>query len=156
MPQIRLIGPNGEQMGVVTAQEGLKLAQENALDLVEVAPGVSPPVCRVMDYSKYKYEQQKKERQSHKHQKLFQTKEIKIKPKIEEHDYIVKLDHLKKFLSKGHRVKVTLTFRGREMAHQDLGKRVLERLTGDALASGTVEKPAVTEGRNVIMVFAPK
>ena len=156
MPQIRLIGPNGEQMGVVTPQEGLKVAQESGLDLVEVAPGVSPPVCRVMDYSKYKYEQKKKERQSHKHQKLFQTKEIKIKPKIGEHDYQVKLDHLKKFLTKGHRVKVTLTFRGREMAHQDLGKRVLERLTSDALSNGTVEKPAVTEGRNVIMIFAPK
>lgn len=156
MPQIRLIGPNGEQLGIVSPQEGLKIAQENGLDLVEVAGNVSPPVCRVMDYSKYKYEQQKKERQAHKHQKLFQTKEIKIKPNIEEHDYQVKLNHLKKFLTKGHRVKITLTFRGREMAHQDIGKRVLERLTNDALAAGTIEKPALSEGRNVIVVLAPK
>lgn len=123
---------------------------------MEVAPNVKPPVCRIMDYSKYKYEQEKKERQAHKHQKIFQTKEIKLKPKIEEHDYQVKLDHLKKFLNKGHRVKVTLTFRGREMAHQDIGRRVLDRLTNDGLTCGTIEKPAAREGRNVIMIFAPK
>jgi translation initiation factor IF-3 len=156
VPQIRLIGAGGEQLGIVTPQEGLRIAQESGLDLVEVAPTVSPPVCRVMDYSKYKYEQEKKERQAHKHQKIFQTKEIKIKPNIEEHDYQVKLAYLKKFLTKGHRVKVTLTYRGREMAHQEIGRRVLERLTNDALVCGIIEKPAVTEGRNVIMIFAPK
>lgn len=126
------------------------------MDLVEVASQAKPPVCRVMDFAKYKYEQAKKERQAKKKQRTFHVKEIKFKPKIEEHDYQVKLKALEKFLKRGDRTKVTMTFRGREMAHTELGKRILDRLIEDLKNIGEIDKAPVREGRNIIMVFMPK
>lgn len=141
---------------MVSVSEGLKLALENGMDLVEVAAQSKPPVCRVMDFSKYKYEQAKKEREAKKKQRAFHVKEIKFKPNIEEHDYMVKLKALEKFLKRGDRAKVTMTFRGREMAHIDLGRKVLDRLIEDLKLIGEIDKPPVQEGRNIIMVFMPK
>jgi translation initiation factor IF-3 len=123
---------------------------------VEVAPAAKPPVCRIMDYSKYKYEQEKKEKQAKKHQKKVHVKEIKLRPKIGEHDYQVKLRHIERFLTRGDKVKVTLAFRGREMAHQEIGRKVLDRFIKDASNFGQVEKGPVTEGRFVNTVFGPK
>ncbi len=141
---------------MVSVSEGLKLALENGMDLVEVAAQSKPPVCRVMDFSKYKYEQAKKEREAKKKQRAFHVKEIKFKPNIEEHDYMVKLKALEKFLKRGDRAKVTMTFRGREMAHIDLGRKVLDRLIEDLKLIGEIDKPPVQEGRNIVMVFMPK
>lgn len=155
-PEIRLIGPEGEQLGVMTPNKGLELAVQNGLDLVEVAPGTQPPVCKVMDFSKYKYDQEKKEREAKKHQKAVHLKEIRFKPHIEEHDYQTKLHHLIEFLKKGDKVKVVLIFRGREMSHQESGRRIIDRLIADSAAAGGVEKPPVLEGRMIIMVMAPK
>jgi translation initiation factor IF-3 len=124
--------------------------------LVEVAPDVKPSVCRIMDYSKYKYDQEKKEKLAKKHQKKVHLKEIKLRPKIEEHDYQVKLRSLERFLTRGDKVKVTLTFRGREMAHQELGRRVLDRFIKDSANTGQIEKGPVTQGRFVSLTFAPK
>ena len=154
--KIRLIGENGEQLGVTSVQEGLQRAEASGLDLVEVAPQALPPVCRVMDFSKYKYDQEKKEKLAKKHQKKTRLKVIKLRPKIEEHDYQVKLRHLERFLSRGDKVKVTLMFRGREMAHQELGRRVLDRFIKDVVSVGQVEKGPITEGRYINTVFAPK
>lgn len=141
---------------MVSVSEGLKLALENGMDLVEVAAQSKPPVCRVMDFSRYKYEQAKKERLAKKKQRAFHVKEIKFKPNIEEHDYMVKLKALEKFLKRGDRAKVTMTFRGREMAHIDLGRKVLDRLIEDLKLIGEIDKPPVQEGRNIVMVFMPK
>lgn len=151
-----MIGENGEQLGISTVEEGVRQAELSGLDLVEVAPQAKPPVCRIMDYSKYKYEQEKKEKLAKKHQKKIRIKEIKLRPKIEEHDYQVKLRSLERFLTRGDKVKVTLRFRGREMRHQELGRRVLERVIKDSSQIGQVEKPPVTEGRFVNMVLGPK
>ena len=151
-----MIGENGEQLGISTVEEGVRQAELSGLDLVEVAPQAKPPVCRIMDYSKYKYEQEKKEKLAKKHQKKIRIKEIKLRPKIEEHDYQVKLRSLERFLTRGDKVKVTLRFRGREMRHQELGRRVLERVIKDSAQIGQVEKPPVSEGRFVNMVLGPK
>ncbi len=129
---------------------------KHELDLVEVAPQVKPPVCRIMDFSKYKYEQEKRERESKKHQKHFQIKEIRVKPNIEEHDYGIKLKHLLEFLKEGDKVKVTLMFRGREMAHREIGRRVIDRFAADVQAAGVLEHGPVFEGRLITMVVAPK
>ncbi len=126
------------------------------MDLVEVAPEAKPSVCRIMDYSKYKYDQEKKEKLAKKHQKKVHLKEIKLRPKIEEHDYQVKLRSLERFLTRGDKVKVTLGFRGREMAHQELGRRILDRFIKDATNIGQVEKAPVTEGRFINLTFTPK
>ncbi|MCQ9207886.1 MAG: translation initiation factor IF-3 [Omnitrophica bacterium] len=154
--KIRLIGENGEQLGVVSSAEALQRAQASSLDLVEVAPQVKPPVCRIMDYSKYKYDQEKKRKLAKKHQKKMRLKEIKIRPKIEEHDYQVKRRNLERFLSRGDKVKVTLAFRGREMAHQELGRRILDRFVKDTANIGQVEKGPVTEGRFINLILGPK
>lgn len=151
-----VIGANGEQLGVMAPEQGLKLAQEAGLDLVEVAPQARPPVCRIMDFSKYKYEQEKKAKEAKKKQHAIHIKEIRIKPKIGDHDYQVKLGFIKKFLERGDKVKVTLLFRGREMSHPELGRKVLERLSGDIAQFGEIEKPPVREGRAIIMIVAPK
>ena len=137
-------------------QEGLQKAQESALDLVEVAPQVKPPVCRIMDYSKYKYDQEKKEKLAKKHQKKSKLKEIKLRPKIEEHDYQVKLKQLEKFLGRGDKVKITLAFRGREMAHQELGKKVVDRVIKDMAPFGVVEKGPISEGRFINLIVITK
>jgi len=154
--EVRLIGPNGEQMGIVPTQDAIQKAQESGLDLVEVASQASPPVCRIMDYSKYKYDQEKKERESRRHQKVVHLKEIKIKPNIEEHDYQVKIHHLRRFLERGDRAKVTMVFRGREMAHMDIGRKVLDRVMSDLSDAGEIEKLPAREGRSIIVNFIPR
>lgn len=151
-----VIAEDGTQLGVMSPEEGLKLAQQAGLDLVEVAPMARPPVCRIMDFSKYKYEQEKKEKEARKKQHAMHIKEIRLKPKIGDHDYLVKLGFIKKFLERKDKVKVTLVFRGREMAHPELGNRVLERLMADIAAFGQVEKPPLKEGRFVVTVIGPK
>jgi translation initiation factor IF-3 len=151
-----LIGPEGEQLGIVSIKRGLEVAAQNDLDLVEVAPQANPPVCRIMDFSKYKYDQEKKERENKKHQKQVHTKEIRIKPNIEEHDYQVKLRHTIEFLKKKDRVKLSLFFRGREMAHRDLGKKVLDRFIADTTEHGQIEKGPVMEGRIMTVTVTPK
>lgn len=140
----------------MSLKNGLDLAGKYGLDLVEVAPQVKPPVCRIMDFSKYKYEQEKREREAKKHQKHFQLKEIRIKPNIEEHDYGIKLKHCLEFLKEGNKVKVTLMFRGREMAHRDIGRRVIDRFAKDVQPTAAVEHGPVLEGRLITMVVAPK
>ena len=151
-----VIGADGEQLGVMAPEEGLKLAQQAELDLVEVAPQAKPPVCRIMDFSKYKYEQEKKEKEAKKKQHAIHIKEIRLKPKIGDHDYQVKLGFVKKFLERGDKVKVTLLFRGREMAHMELGTRILERLKADIAEVAQIEKPPLREGRAIIMIVGPK
>jgi translation initiation factor IF-3 len=151
-----VIGADGEQLGVMAPEEGLKLAQQAGLDLVEVAPMAKPPVCRIMDFSKYKYEQEKKEKEAKKKQHAIHIKEIRLKPKIGDHDYQVKLGFVKKFLERGDKVKVTLIFRGREMAHMELGTRVLDRLKTDIADVAQIEKPPLREGRAIIMIVGPK
>lgn len=153
---MRVIGPEGEQLGVFPKDLALKKAQEYDLDLVEVAPTANPPVCRIIDFSKYKYEQDKREREVKKHQKHSQLKEIRIRPRIEAHDYGVKLKHIKEFLEKKHKVRVRMMFRGREMAHTEIGKRVMEKLVQDVDAFGKVEKDSQMLGRSLIMVLGPK
>ena len=154
--EVRLIGPDGEQMGIVPTQDALHRAREFGLDLVEVASQANPPVCRIMDYSKYKYDQEKKAKEARKHQRIVHLKEIKIKPNIEEHDYQVKLYHLKRFLTRGDRAKLTMTFRGREMSHMDIGKKVMDRIISDLVEIGEIEKGPTKDGRNIIINFVPR
>ena len=154
--KIRLIDENGEQKGTVSASEGLRIATEKGLDLVEVAPDVAPPVCRIMDYSKYKYDQTKRAREAHKKQKTTHLKEIRLKPRIEEHDYQVKLHHLRRFLEENDRIKVVLRFRGREAAHPELGRQLLSKLAEECSDIGEVERKPTREGRSLIMVLIPK
>lgn len=154
--EIRLIGPNAEQIGVVPTAEGIKLAQDNGLDLVEIAPNSNPPVCRVMDFSKYKYDQEKKEKEARKHQRLLHIKEVQFKPNIEENDYNVKVRSIEKFIKHGNKVKVALVFRGREMAHMDIGKALLDKLRKEIQPFAAIEKGEVLEGRTITMVVAPK
>ncbi|MCX5687709.1 MAG: translation initiation factor IF-3 [Candidatus Omnitrophica bacterium] len=151
--EVRLIGPEGEQMGIVNTQDALQKAEESGLDLVEVAGQTAPPVCRIMDYSKYKYEQEKKEKEARKHQKTIHLKEIKMKPNIEEHDYQVKLHHLKRFLERGDKAKLTMIFRGREMSHMSIGKKIMDRVISDLNEVGEVEKGPMMEGRSIMIHF---
>ena len=143
-------------MGVLPTEEGMRIAREAGLDLVEIAPNSRPPVCRIMDYSKYNYEQSKKEKLARKKQKNIELKEIKLKPKIGEHDYQFKLKHIQRFLKKGDRVKITLTFRGREIVHAELGRNILERLSRDIANIGEVIKGPTREGRFLIMIIGSK
>ena len=153
---IRLIDADGEQVGLVPINEGLEMAEESGLDLVEVSPNASPPVCKILDYGKYKYEAQKKANEARKKQKTIDVKEIKMRPGIEEHDYQVKMRSVRKFLDHGDKVKMTIRFRGREMAHQDLGMRVLDRVRDDLEEFVKIEQFPKTEGRLMTMVVAPK
>ena len=153
---IRLIDADGEQVGVVSVAEGIDLADEAGLDLVEVSPNASPPVCKILDYGKYKYEAQKKANEARKKQKTIDVKEIKMRPGIEEHDYQVKMRSVRKFLENGDKVKMTIRFRGREMAHQDLGMRVLDRVRDELVEEVKIEQFPKTEGRLMTMVVAPK
>lgn len=155
-PQIRLIGPQGEQLGIVSLQKALTMAEQYELDLVEVAPNVAPPVCRILDFSKFKYEEEKKERLGKKRQHQVHLKEIRVKPNIEEHDYQVKLKKLIVFLQKKDKVKIGLFFRGREMSHQELGRRILDRFLLESMQYGNVEKPPTLEGRTISMIIGPK
>jgi len=155
-PQIRVIGVVGEQLGVMNPTEGMRLAREAGFDLVEVAPAARPPVCRIMDFSKYKYEQAKKSKEARKHQRSTHLKEIRVRPHIEDHDYLTKFRALEKFLKRGDKVRLTLVFRGREMAHQEFGKRVLDRFIADLAPQAIVERAPVQEGRMIFLTFAPK
>lgn len=154
--EVRLIGPEGEQIGIVSIQEALAAAEEARLDLVEISPDAEPPVCRVMDYGKHIFEKKKQQAAARKNQKQIQIKEIKFRPGTEEGDYKVKLRNLIKFLSEGDKAKVSLRFRGREMAHQELGMELLKRIEADLAEYGTVEQHPKMEGRQLMMVLAPK
>jgi translation initiation factor IF-3 len=147
---------DGEQIGVVSVEEALDIAREQGYDLVEVAPKASPPVCRIMDYGKYKYEQSKRAKEAKKHQHTILVKEMKFRPKTEDHDYQFKLKHIKKFLADGNKAKITVRFRGREMAHTELGRKILERLVHDTEDIASVEQQPKLEGRNMILVLGPK
>jgi translation initiation factor IF-3 len=149
------VGPDGAQIGIVSTQDALRRAQELDLDLVEVAPQENPPVCRIMDYGKFKYERAVRQKEARKRQARIEVKEIKFRPKIDRHDYETKKGHVIRFLQAGARVKVTIMFRGREMAHTELGQRILERLTEDVKELATVDAPSKLDGRNMIMVLAP-
>ena len=154
-PQVRLVGPDGDQIGVVPTQDALRRARELDLDLVEVAPQAQPPVCRIMDYGKFKYERDIRQKEARRKQARTELKEIKFRPKIDAHDYATKKGHVDRFLRGGHKVKVTIMFRGREMTHTELGRKILDRLVEDLGEMVTVESMPKQEGRNMIMVIAP-
>ena len=154
--KVRLVDADGEMAGVVSVPEALRMAEEAGLDLVEVSPNADPPVCKILDYGKYKYEQQKKAAEARKKQKTVDVKEVKIRPGIEKHDYEVKMRNARRFIDSGDKVKVTLRFRGREMAHQDLGIQVLERIRDDLEEIAKVEQMPKMEGRQAIMVLQPR
>lgn len=155
VPKIRLIDENGEMVGVVTVQEGMRRADAAGLDLVEVSPNAEPPVCKILNYGKYKYEMQKKANEARKKQKVTEVKELKIRPGIEQHDYEVKLKAAKRFLEDEDKVKVTLRLRGREMAHIDLALQVLQRLKADLAEFAKVEQEPKMEGKQAIMMLVP-
>lgn len=155
VPEVRLIGPEGEQVGVVSIDAALKLALDNDLDLVEVAPDAVPPVCKVMDFGKYKYELAQKAREAKRNQVQTVIKEIKLRPKIDDHDYITKKGHVERFLKHGDKVKVTIMFRGREQSRPEIGLRLLSRLAEDITEVGFVESTPKQDGRNMVMVIAP-
>jgi len=147
---------DGEQLGIMSVKDALKLALDKNLDLVEVAPNAKPPVCRIMDYGKYKYEQSKRDKEARKKQKVINIKEVKLRPNIEDHDFETKAKNAVRFLKDGDKVKATIMFRGREMSHSELGKALLDRLAVYVKDLATVERDAKLEGRNMIMILAPK
>lgn len=155
-PEVRVVGPEGDQLGIMSIQKALEIASQHELDLVEVAPQASPPVCRVTDFSKFKYDQEKKEREAKKHQRQGRFKEIRLKPNIDDHDYQVKLKQVIGFLQKKDRVKINLFFRGRQMEHVDLGRKIVDRLIMDMQKDGQVEKEPTLEGRVISFVIVPK
>ena len=155
-PQVRVVDDAGEQLGVRTVADALQLAEEASLDLVEVSPNADPPVCRIMNYGKYLFEQNKKAQSARRKQKQIHVKEVKFRPTTEEGDYQVKLRNLKRFLEDGDKTKVTLRFRGREMLHQDIGRRLLERIKGDLDELSLIEQFPKLEGRQMVMVLAPR
>jgi translation initiation factor IF-3 len=155
-PEIRLIGAEGENIGVVTPHRAMAMAEEAGLDLVEISPNAVPPVCKIMDFGKFKYEQQKKEAEARKKQKIIEIKEIKFRPGTDTHDYDVKMRSVVRFLEEGDKVKVTLRFRGREMAHMDLGRELLERVAKDIEELGKIESMPKVEGRQMVMMIGPK
>ena len=154
-PQVRLLGPEGEQLGVVAIRDALAQAEEAELDLVEIAPTASPPVCRIMDYGKFKYQEAKRQHEAKLKQKQVQVKEIKLRPGTDENDYQIKMRNMLRFLGEGDKVKVTLRFRGRELSHQEFGMRQLERVKADLEDIGSVEQMPKMEGRQMVMVIAP-
>ena len=156
VPQVRLIDQEGEMMGVMGARDAMLRAFSVGLDLVEISPNADPPVCKILDYGKFKYEQQKKKNEAKKKQKVIEIKEIKVRPNIDENDYQVKMRAMKSFIEEGDKVKVTLRFRGREMAHQDIGVRVLERIRAEMDVSTKVEQMPRLENRQMVMVLSPK
>ncbi|MEM9011632.1 MAG: translation initiation factor IF-3 [Pseudomonadota bacterium] len=153
--EVRLIGSDGANIGLVSPERGIELAEEEGLDLVEISPNATPPVCKIMDFGKFKYEQQKKESEARKKQKIIEVKEVKFRPNTDVHDYDVKMRNVTRFLEHGDKVKVTLRFRGREMAHQELGRRLLERVADDIEGLGKVEQMPKLENRQMIMMIAP-
>jgi translation initiation factor IF-3 len=154
-PEIRLIGAEGENIGVVTPEQGRELAEQAGLDLVEISPNAAPPVCKIMDFGKFKYETQKREAEARKNQKTIEVKEVKFRPNTDTHDYEVKMRNVVRFLTSGDKVKITLRFRGREMAHQNLGRELLERVAEDVKEIGKIENMPKMEGRQMIMMIGP-
>ncbi|WP_091739537.1 translation initiation factor IF-3 [Marininema mesophilum] len=154
--EVRLIDAEGNQLGIKPLREALSMAQEAELDLVNVAPQAKPPVCRIMDYGKYRYEQSKREKEARKNQKTVQLKEVRFSSNIEDHDVNTKLRNVKKFLSNGDKVKLSIRFRGREITHQDLGRKMLTRVAEEVKDLGDVERQPKLEGRQMIMILAPK
>ena len=155
VPEVRLIDENGEQVGIVPTPDALERAREKDLDLVEVSPTSKPPVCRILDYSKYKYEQEQKAKAARKHQQQTNVREIKLRPKIAQHDYETKRGHVERFLKNQDKVKVTIMFRGREQSHPERGRMLLDRLLQDVSEIGVMEQPPLQEGRNMTMLLAP-
>jgi len=154
--EVRVVDADNNQLGIMSVREALRLAEERQLDLVEVAPQAKPPVCRIMDYGKFKYEQSKREKEAKKKQRIIQVKEVKLRPRIEDHDYEVKAKNAERFLKDGDKVKATIMFRGREIVHTDLGQRLLDRLAADMKDISIVERQPKLEGKNMIMILAPK
>lgn len=153
--EVRLIDANGDQLGIKSRQEALEIAETRNLDLVLVAPNAKPPVCRIMDYGKYRFEQQKKEKEARKKQKVINVKEVRLSPSIEEHDFNTKLRNARKFIDKGDKVKVSIRFRGRAITHKELGQKVLERFAEECKDIASVEQRAKMEGRSMFMMLAP-
>ena len=154
--QIRLIGDDGEQLGIMSSDEALNIAEERDLDLVMISPAAKPPVCKIMDYGKYRFEQAKREKENKKNQRVVEVKEIRMSPSIGENDFMVKLRNGQKFLAEGDRLKVTVRFRGREMAHTDLGKQLLERYAAECADIAKIDKGAKLEGRLMTQFLSPK
>lgn len=154
--EVRVVGADGEQVGIIPLREALQMAQEANLDLVAVAPTAKPPVCRVMDYGKFRYEQSKKEKEARKNQKVISIKEVRLSPTIEEHDFQTKLRHVQKFLEQGDKVKLSIRFRGRAITHSEIGKNVLEKLAEQVKDLCIVERSPKMEGRSMLMILAPK
>ncbi|HVX92124.1 MAG TPA: translation initiation factor IF-3 [Xanthobacteraceae bacterium] len=154
--EVHLIDKDGSNRGTVPIAEALSIAQEAGLDLVEISPNATPPVCKLLDYGKYKYQEQKKAAEARKKQKVVEVKEVKFRPMIDDHDYDVKMRSMKRFFEEGDKVKVTLRFRGRELAHQELGIQLLDRVKGDTSVLAKVEQEPKFEGRQMVMVLAPR
>ncbi len=154
-PRVRLIGPEGDQVGIVSTREALAIAEEAGLDLVEVVPGAEPPVCKVINYGKFRYDQTKREKENKKSQHQIKVKEIKLKPNIDEHDYDTKKKHLREFIQKGNKVKITCTFRGREMAHTEIGEAIVQKMVLEVEDIATPESPPKLMGRTLTTVIAP-
>jgi len=154
--EVRLIDDGGQQLGVMSWRDAYNLAQEKHLDLVEIAPQARPPVCKILDYGKYRYAQQKREKEARKKQKVFDVKEVKLRPGIEDHDFDVKYRNAYRFLEEGNKVKVTIMFRGRELSHPELGETLLNRMAEQLASLAVVERKPKLEGRNMIMICAPK
>ncbi len=152
---MRVVDDEGTQLGIMATSEALALAQGKGLDLVEVSPNADPPVCRIMDYGKFKYEQQKRQQEAKKKQTIIQIKEVKFRPKTDEHDYQTKLKHIRRFLEDGDRCKVAVFFRGREIVHKDRGQTMLDRVVTDTADIAKVESPALAEGRTLVMMLTP-
>ena len=155
-PEVRVIGHDGQQLGIIPIRKALELAALEHLDLVEVAPNAEPPVCKIMDYGKFKYQQNKRSQEAKKKQTVIQVKEVKIRPKTDEHDLQVKIRHIKRFLSQKDKAKVTILFRGREIAYSDQGFKVLERIKEELKEEVVIEQQPKMEGRNLVMIMAPK
>lgn len=154
--EVRVVDTDGQQIGVLPIKEALRLAREKGLDLVEVAPSAKPPVCRIMDFGRFRYEQSKREREAKKKQRIVEIKEIRMTPKIDDHDYNVKAKAAERFLREGNKVKVSVRFRGREIVHTDIGKDLLADLAEAVKDVGTVERPPQVEGKNMIMILTPR
>ncbi len=155
-PEVRVIDAEGKQVGILPLKDAMKIAEEKGLDLVEVAPNSQPPVCRVMNYGKYKYQQSKRTQEARKHQTVIHVKEVKVRPRTEEHDFQFKLRHVKRFLGEGNKVKISILFRGREIAHPEFGKDMLNRFVEGVKDLMVIEQPPRLEGRNMVMILAPK
>jgi translation initiation factor IF-3 len=153
---VRVVTAEGEQLGVLPIAEALRIATERELDLVEVAPEAAPPVCRVMDFGKFKYQQSRRAKDARKKQTIIQVKEVKMGPKTDEHDYQFKARHVRRFIEEGNKAKVTIRFRGREMAHTELGRKLLDKMSQDMADIALIESHAKLEGRNLVMILTPK